>query len=258
MSPPRVSERKEDQRRRALLHLSVAERAAKRGDVVAEETAIQEGFRVAADATGYWSWSAWLVREYEQELSLLTETGRVRRGAYLGTVGDFDFYADRIVTGDGSVLAMHPDARASVEASGSLNVTQSPTLTRMAAGSVLPGSALIPGFAFQKKKVHDSRKLYFTLEHPKGAALIELKPRFETSARQIALDVNQAARSCAEADVRRRGKASTPPLGESGSAEAGAGERDLATLERLATLRDSGVLTPEEFESAKRKILERL
>lgn len=231
----------------AFLQFSVAEKAAKRGDPVAEETAIQEGFRVAASSTGFWSWSAALVREYENELASLTEQGRVRRALYLGTVGEFDFYADRIVAGDGSVIAMHPSTRATVETSGSLSVTQRPTLTRMAAGSILPGSALIPGFALQKKSVHDSRKLYFVLEHPTGSALIEVMPQFETSARQLALEINQAAKSAAGRDRSRR-------------EDAGAtrGSEHLASLEQLSSLRDAGVLTEHEFEEAKRKILDRL
>ena len=244
-----MKDRKSDKhelRRKAFLQFSVAEKAAKRGDAVAEEKAIQEGLRVAASASGFWSWSASLVREYENELASLTEQSRLRRAPYLGTVGEFDFFADRIVTGDGSVIAMHSSTRATVETSGSLTVTQRPTLTRMAAGSLLPGSALIPGFALQKKKVHDSRKLYFVLEHPTGSALIEVMPQFEASARQLALEINQAARSAGRRIKSRRQDVEAR------------GNEHLASLQQLASLRDSGVLTEHEFEDAKRKILDRL
>ena len=44
---------------------------------------------------------------------------------------------------------------AQVYQDGEIQITQRPTLTRMAAGAILPGSALIPGLAFQKKKKND-------------------------------------------------------------------------------------------------------
>lgn len=47
-------------------------------------------------------------------------------------------------------------------------------------------------------------------------------------------------------------------LAGEGRAEAGAGDDPVTQIERLAKLRDQGVLSPSEFETAKRKLLEDL
>src|SRR2546426_438490 len=75
--------------------------------------------------------------------------------------------------------------QARVETSGNVFITQRPTLTRMALGAALPGTALIPGLAFQKKKKHDHRQLYLIVEHPEWSIVESLDPRHETAARTI-------------------------------------------------------------------------
>ena len=69
-----------------------------------------------------------------------------------------------------------------------------PTLTRMAVGAVLPGSALIPGFALQKKEITDSRELFFVLEHPDWLETVQIAPEYEGEMKKVAAGVNQAAR----------------------------------------------------------------
>jgi hypothetical protein len=115
----------------------------------------------------------------------------------------------------------------------------------MAAGSILPGSALIPGFAFQKKKVHDTRAVYFTLQHPEGAALVELGVHAETNARRVAAEVNAAAGAL-------RTRTDAPGQGQN----AGTSMNRIQQLKDLQELRVAGTLTEAEFERLKREILD--
>lgn len=78
----------------------------------------------------------------------------------------------------------------------------------MAAGSILPGSALISGFGLQKKRVDDNRRLYFVFEHPEGSALVELNPDAETTVRHLALQINAALQ---HPTVRRGTKTASSP-----------------------------------------------
>ena len=60
-------------------------------------------------------------------------------------------WEDRLV-GNGFVIPLTTSVSAEVHESGSVDVERRPTLTRMAVGAILPGTALIPGLAFQKRR----------------------------------------------------------------------------------------------------------
>ena len=97
---------------------------------------------------------------------------------YLGFAGHVHIWTDRVlVYSDPPVFhALDGNVRASVETAGQLMQSSRPTLTRMAVGAVLPGSALIPGFALQKKEITDSRELFFVLEHPDWLETVRSRP----------------------------------------------------------------------------------
>jgi hypothetical protein len=131
----------------------------------------------------------------------------LRRGKLLGTVGNFRFYSDRILTLETvpnrgrvrdvslwKVYLMDEHVHASVETAGSISVSRRPTLTRMAAGALLPGSALIPGFALAKKETFDNRELYFILEHSEGGAVVPVNPDHGPAVREVAASINAAAK----------------------------------------------------------------
>lgn len=99
-----------------LEYLDKAVAAAKKGDVVHEESLIQDWFQLARQTRGRFGS---LGRVYEQRIGELTNEGLLRRSPFLGSVGDFHSWTDRIVT-QGTVLSMHPSAKASVETSGTL------------------------------------------------------------------------------------------------------------------------------------------
>jgi hypothetical protein len=255
MAPKDLAER-QDRERRMWETLEEAIRAAEVGDVLAEERAIQTGARIAesfkvtsftegwrAGGRGGLSDQAF---EFNNRLIALATEGRLRRTEYLGFVGQYHFWRDRILAPDKSVYLMDENVQATVETAGSISVSRRPTLTRMAAGAILPGSALIPGFALAKKETLDSRELYFVLEHPAGAAVIQLQPQYGQAVREVAAAINAAAaqlgreRQALQDDAQR----ATTQVADT-----------VALLKDLANLRDNGALTPEEFEEQKARVL---
>jgi hypothetical protein len=221
-------------------HLVRAVEAADRGDVLGEEQAIANAFRMAR------SQRDWGTRSMaEQHVTQLMNAGRIRRSHFIGHVGDVHIWKDRINCFDeGRVHLLDERVRASVETAGQLVQTQRPTLTRMAIGSVLPGTALIPGFAFQKKDVQDTRELFFVLEHPEWARLVKVEIDLEGTVREIAIGVNQAAGQIAFHGSQRQADLSRPEVLAD----------PLDRLKKLVELRDRGVLSPAEFDAQKAKI----
>jgi hypothetical protein len=67
-------------------------------------------------------------------------------------------------------------------------------LTRMAMGSVLPGTALIPRPGAAKTEIHDTRELFFIVEHPEWHRLVKIDPHYAGAVRELVVAVNQAAR----------------------------------------------------------------
>lgn len=228
--------KQEDFERRMLRDpLDAAARAAETGDVVLEEREIQQGARRAEEVP-------FLPGLYNERLAEYTRQGKLRRGKLLGHVGEIWIWEDRILAADKSVYAMDGHVHAEVDTAGNISVSRRPTLTRMAMGAMLPGSALIPGFALAKKETLDSRELYFILEHPEWGAVVKVEPQFGEAVRTIAVGVNQAARRLAKTDT-------VPAVPAPGTPDV------LDRLHRLGELRASGVLTDEEFAAQKAKLL---
>ena len=168
--------------------LDDAEKACLSGDIREEEGLIREAL-VHAEALR-------ARRKFDEELVRRAQARRLRRCEYFGYVGEIGLFSDRLIDGDGNVWVVDENLVVSVETSGSINTTTRPTLTRMAVGSLLPGSALIPGFAFQKTKTHDERDLYVLLEHPEyGAAAIPVDPTQEAAVRQLAGQLRAAVQA---------------------------------------------------------------
>jgi hypothetical protein len=257
---------KRDQARVAVLErigtkFAEAIEAADAGDVLAEELAIQEGSVIAAKADTL-TWHA--TPKWEQRLNELTEGGEVRRAQMIGFASQTYIWADRIVSIDemaegdlaAGIHAVDSTTRAEVMTEGQLRTTKRPTLTRMAAGSVLPGTALIPGLAFQKKETIDDRRLFLTIEQANWGKIIELDPEKvdHVEMREVAMRLNQAANQSAP----DRQSASGVAQDAGGDADLGspAGPDVTSQLEKLGQLRDAGVLSDDEFHEGKRKLLD--
>jgi hypothetical protein len=127
-----------------------------------------------------------------------------------------------------------------LETAGQLMHSKRPTLTRMAMGSVLPGTALIPGLALQKTEIHDTRELFFLVEHPEWHRLVKIDPQYAAGVRELVVAVNQAAR---EIGVKKE------PASHPTAARAGAAETPLDQLQKLGELRQAGVLTTASSRS---------
>lgn len=147
---------------------------------------------------------------------------------------DVQLTADAIVTpkGDGGPIA---GAVARLETTGEIRTRI--TATRM---------AIAGPFAFAMKKSKDTRRLYLTIEGV-GWSLVRAVPASITNqqrAREFVAAVNVAS-TAANASL----PTSQPPTAE---------PSPLDQIARLAELRDSGVLTAEEFDAKKAELLGRM
>lgn len=154
---------------------------------------------------------------------------------------------DRIVC-DGEVGVLDAYTSASVFVDGTDQITQRPTLSRMALLAPLPGSALIPGLALQKKQINDFRDITFSVSGNGWHYAATISPAGLQAARLIAEKVNSLARSFSPTpspNSPERQNLTNSPVRSS--------QDDLISkLEKLKALSDSGAITTEEFEMLKK------
>jgi len=231
--------------------LEAAKTAAREGDIEAEETALAEAFNLADSPHSNHSWNP--LQILEKEIERLTHQRLIRKSNLIGFADTTYIWEDRIIVFDppqqgGTVVRlMSPGTHAEVMTEGQLSTTSRPTLTRMALGSVLPGSALIPGLVFQKTQVHDSRRLFFTIEQEDWAKIIELDPNLTDpgAMRQVALEANLAAKRLQK---EPNDPESEPPWQGD--------ERQ--RLEKLTKLFESGLISTSEYEEKRASIIEEI
>jgi hypothetical protein len=149
-------------------------------------------------------------------------------------------FTDRVICGE-QVRPIDKFTTASVFLDGQEQVIQRPTLTRMALLSPLPGIALMPGLALQKKSKIDSREVTFSIASAEWQFTCRTQPTGFSSAKAIAERVNAIAAKL-EGEVQPS-KTSTSALDE---------------LQKLKTLLDSGAVNQAEYDSIKSKLLENL
>lgn len=219
-----------------LVALDEAEQQAAAGEVLAEELAIREAFRLAASAGLFASRPTRWVHDQVQQR---TTAGTLRLGVeLLGRVGeDLTIMSDRVLQGD-LVQLLDNRVRASVEVGGQVLQSTRPTLTRMAIGSVLPGSALLVGLAMPKTTTTDLRTGTFILAHPQWRITEPIDP---DAAQEVAGLAAQLNLMFAEQRGPARPAVASPNLADD--------------LRKLGELRDSGVLTEDEFIAAKSRLL---
>lgn len=206
--------------------------------------------REIADKSPVWR-RRHVMRWIDREILERTKNGSIRTGAqFIGHVigevpGDIlatfyglAIYSDRIIQGKMCWL-MDDKVSAAIELDGQLIVSHRPTMSRMAAGAVLPGSALVVGMATQKRQVTDSRHAQFILVHPDWVVVVRVKPDTVPSLRPIAARVNSIADALSESLER----------GGSGT------EGKLAQLERLAELMKSGAIDDAQAAILRAEIL---
>jgi hypothetical protein len=243
-----------------LDHLAAACAAADRGDVLAEEAALLDAANLAnkAGTFGRYRPRRWLANRIAQ----LTADGRLRRTDLLGSVGgNTRVYADRILHGTRAYL-LDADVVATVEIDGQVLQSTRPTMSRMAAGAVLPGSALLVGLAIPKTETKDMRKAAFRIVHPQWRIGVPLDPDKAPMTRGLAAQVNAIAQSKQRADARRvtidnldeltqPGASPTQALGTGSTGVADT----LAQLERIAALEAAGHLSGEDAAQMRQRVI---
>ncbi|WP_277959294.1 hypothetical protein [Frigoribacterium faeni] len=157
--------------------------------------------------------------------------------------------SDRVVTPNGG-YPIDAYTSAQVYLDGQELITQRPTLTRMALLSPLPGSAIIPGMALQKKEKHDTRQGEFQVGGRGWAVRVMVHPDKLSVPRQMAEQINRHA--SAAADALPSAQLAEPALKE---VSASTGTDVLSQLERLHSLIASGAITQDEATALKRTIL---
>lgn len=254
-------------------YLVAAAAHAKAGRIEDEEKSIRIALSVAKNKGGR------TVRK-AAELRVTATTGRTLRigSSYVGTVTAEDFFSQHgrkkkltsVVTAEKwlevrsdrviSPNKAHPldaNTTAQVYLDGQSLVSQRPTLTRMALLSPLPGTALIPGLALQKKETVDTRQGEFQVGGLGWSIRVMVHPDQLSGPRQMAEQINRRAGALDVAAAPAPTRA-VAPAGASAAATPApsAGESVLDKLERIQALRASGALTQDEADALKRGVLE--
>lgn len=146
-------------------------------------------------------------------------------------------YSDRVIAGS-EVHPIDENTTATVFLDGAEQVVQRPTLTRMALLSPLPGSALAPGMALQKKTKVDTREVTFSIASAEWQFTCRTHPTLFADAKSIAERVNAIASKLEKATRNE------PQNVDS-----------LSQLKQLKELLDSGAISESEFQAMKSKIL---
>lgn len=146
-------------------------------------------------------------------------------------------WTDRIICGD-EVRPIDESTTANVFLDGSEQVVQRPTLTRMLLLSPLPGTALAPGMALQKKSKVDTREVTFSVASAGWQFNCRTTPDLLSESKAIAQRINAIASSL-----------------ETSSALSPAAKDKVGQIRELKELLDNGALTVDEFNNLKTKIL---
>lgn len=224
--------------------LDEAASAAAENDIAREERAIWRGHELASSA-GLIAIRA--PQWFEKALLVRVGDGEIRRGVdLLGTIGSgVTVMSDRIVRKDVCHI-IDGSVRASVEVNGQKIQTTRPTLTRMAFGSVLPGSALLVGLAMPKKQTEDTRVANFVVVHPRWRIVEPINPDKAHEVNALAAQLNVIAEAYDGAPPKAPAEA-TQPSERTPQTEPTPSVVD--EVVRLAGLRDAGVISQEQFDT---------
>ena len=178
------------------------------------------------------------------QYSRTEKLSQVRTGGKSATI-----YSDRIFHGD-KVYVIDSSTGAQVVLDGVAQITQRPTLTRMALLSPLPGTALIPGLALQKKKTNDMRTASFIVASNQWSFTVPISPDDITRPREIAERINRIA-----ANMEQRGSEVAPEPKPASTPAPATSNSVLQELKELQGLVDNGLITLEEAQVLKTQII---
>jgi Short C-terminal domain len=170
--------------------------------------------------------------------------GKLRGKGFFGE--EITIYENRIYSNT-RVMDLDENTVAEVILEGQKVVSARPTLTRMAALAFLPGTALIPGLAFQKKTTKDERQLIIVIANANANISFELEVNQLAQAKAIATQIN----SIAEQKHRALQQQTTPAIQPVPIIN----DSLVSQLKALKELLDSGAITQEEFVTLKNKMI---
>jgi hypothetical protein len=165
----------------------------------------------------------------------------------LAALWNLALYEDRLIDHEGRHLPFAGgEVTATCDSAGNIAVTRGRNLAAKGVGTVLLGPIGLFGMGNAKERQVDTRELYLLVEGPGWAYTQKFQPDLGGPLRQFAQQINVVA---AKHHKTQSDRTSVPA----------ASAPDIAAqLRELATLRDDGVLTAEEFAASKAKLLERL
>ena len=200
--------------------------------------------------------ATYLERFFKEEESRGRLVGNLSGKGFLG--GQLHVFENRIFSPSRN-LELDENTVAEVVLEGEKIVSARPTLTRMAALSFLPGTALIPGLALQKKTVKDERQLIVVIANASGSITMNLDMSQLANAKAIASQIN------AIAEQKHRANSGASLVAPESSAETSQVTPASTTLTssvadeliKLKGLLDSGHISDEEFAIMKKQLIER-
>lgn len=157
------------------------------------------------------------------------------------SLSSIGIWSDRVIGGD-QVEPIDEFTSASVFVDGVDQIIQRPTLTRMAIMSPLPGSALIAGLALQKKTRNDLRDVLFSVSSADWQFSCSISPSNIQVAKSAADRVNAIAAKL----ERSSNRVSAHPQSQTSLAD---------ELSKLSSLLADGVLSQDEFDTLKAKLI---
>jgi hypothetical protein len=255
-----------------LGHLELAEEAAEKGDIATEEDHLGQALALAQTAGlgQVRKVRAWLLREIDEAIA--DETLRIGMTT-VGTVNDESWTkknsviigSDRILYG-GKGYPLDHHVAAAVELDGQLLESSRPTMTRMAIGSVLPGSALLVGLAMPKKTTTDTRTAHLVMVHPTWRIVVPIARESVPKVRPLTSQRNAISKAMEGAGGAQPalGALAVPELEipqvveetESEASSTSGVDNRMDRLERIAELKDRGVIDEEEAKRLRAEVLD--
>jgi Short C-terminal domain len=154
-------------------------------------------------------------------------------------------YEDRLIDHESRHLPFNGNVEAVCDSAGNIAVTRGRNLAAKGLGTLAFGPIGLFFMGNAKHREVDARELYLLVEGPNWAYTVPFQPDAGAGLRQFAGQINVIAKQHWQRVKTRDGA----PAG---------GSDPVSKLRELARLRDDGVLTEEEFASAKAKLLAEL
>lgn len=166
----------------------------------------------------------------------------------LAAMWEIAVYEDRIIDQMGRHLPFGDGpVEATADTAGNIAVTRGRNLAAKGVGTLLLGPIGLFGVGNAKERQTDTRELYLLIEGPGWAYTQQFKPELGGPIRQFAQTIQQIARQ----HVDRR----KPEPDEEAKAVNG---DPITAIRELAALRDDGILTDEEFQIQKARLLKEI